>query len=212
MAHPLVLVTGFGSFEEVEANPSQEIALRLEAQSSPHPAMSEFREKGLGKGEEPLFRACVLPVSFERCPPAIDRFVEESEASFGEPELLLALGVMRDPGFRLERIARPRLFETNRPDVDGMSAVHAEPYTGELRRTSLDLDGVLAELHGRGFKQVEISEDAGGYVCERTYYRVLTQAARFSIPGLFVHVPPLTLTPLEEQLDVCRGIVRACLS
>jgi len=194
-----VLVTGFGSFEEVEVNPSREVARRLAADSSLPTA-----------GEEGLrFLAEELPVSFRRVPEAVDRFLGAHGAE--RPALYLALGVQREPWFRLEFGARARLSEERRPDVDGVSAAEAEPYAGTTRTTSLDLEGIVASLGERGVSPVGTSRDAGGYVCERTYYRVLEHAERTGIPGLFVHVPPAEDVPIERQVEVVRWIAELAL-
>jgi len=194
-----VLVTGFGSFEEVEVNPSREVARRLAADSSGNTAGSG----GL------RFVAAELPVSFRRVPEAVDRFFESHVADL--PELFLALGVQPEPWFRLESRARARLSEEERPDVDGVSAAEVEPYAGTTRTTKLDLERIVTTLRERGVSPVATSEDAGGYVCERTYYRVLEHADRTGVPGLFVHVPPAGDVPIERQVEVVRWIAELAL-
>ena len=87
---PLVLVTGFGPYEEIEHNPSGEIAAALR-QSPP-------RGVRVVGGE--------LPVSFVRSARALDGLLE---ACPHPPAALLALGLnKRGDGFDLERRARPR--------------------------------------------------------------------------------------------------------
>lgn len=200
VAHPLVLVTGFGAFEEVAANPSEEIARRLAASGGPEGAVG------------PVFRAAVLPVSFERVPAALDRFVAENADA--RPALLLAMGVQKEAGFLLESVARARLTEACRPDVDGVSAADATPYEGPDRVSPLDLGRIARAVRARSGAEVGVSDDAGGYVCERTFYRVLEHAESLGIPGLFVHVPPLEVGAegaIERGALVCRLIAEEAL-
>ncbi len=202
MAHPLILVTGFGAFEDVETNPSMEIAVALEREACP-----SLR-----------YRCAILPVSFHRVPGRIDAFFERFEAE--KPALFMALGVQKEPWFRLESRAYPRLVGDDRPDVDGIFAIESEPYA-ELpkasgsrgaRSTNLDVERIVRDVKGRGVEAIGVSDDAGGYVCERAYYRVLEHTDAAGIPGLFVHVPPLADVPLERQIEVCRWIAELALT
>ncbi|HEX6881942.1 MAG TPA: hypothetical protein VF530_01095 [Planctomycetota bacterium] len=189
-AKPLVLVSGFGPFEQVERNPSGEIARALAARP---PA-------GL------RVVARVLPASFARGPRGWDALLARS----GTPVLCLALGVAKRPGFRLERWASPRLKLVPRPDVDGHSA-HAHSRRGARLATSLPLAPVRAALRRRGVERVRVSSSAGGYVCERVYHHLLQRAAERGLPALFVHVPPLRFTPLARQVQVVRWILAELL-
>jgi pyroglutamyl-peptidase len=178
---PLVLLTGFGPFETFAANPSALVAERVAA--APPPGLR--------------VRASVLPVSFERAPSAWDAALEEA----GAPALLLALGVAQEPGFRFERHGGPRLKVVPRPDVDGRSA-------GEFSRpgpplvTRVAVDDLVARLRARGVADAFVSESAGGYVCERIYHHVLARGAALGVPGLFLHLPPESETPIERQAEV----------
>lgn len=198
MTQPLVLVSGFGSFEEVDSNPSRQIARHLAAERR-------------GKLR---FEAVELPVSFHRVPGAIDGFFAQHVAR--NPVLFCAFGVQKEPWFRLESTARARLTEEDRPDVDGVNAIESEPYAepegGGPRRTPLALGRIARALEQKGVAAIGVSHDAGGYVCERAYYRVLEHTDRAGIPGLFVHVPPLAAVPIERQVEVARWVVEAALS
>lgn len=181
----LVLVSGFGPFERVGLNPSGEIAQALAA-SPPSGAR---------------VRAAVLPVSFARAPEAWDAHLSELFRAGERPALCLALGVAKRRGFRLERFARPELKLVARVDVDGRTA---SEFTGSGPRleSGLDLARLLAALRRRGVANARVSRTAGGYVCERIYHHVLTRARERGLVGLFVHVPPLSFTPLERQIEV----------
>lgn len=61
----------------------------------------------------------------------------------------------------------------------------------EVLETPINLNLVLARVHDRlgGTEHVSLSEVAGRYLCEFTYFHSLQ---RFAAPVLFVHVPPYT--------------------
>lgn len=192
MSVPLVLVTGFGSFEEIDDNPSAGVARSL---ATAPPAGLEVR-------------STVLPVSFQRAPAAVDALIEELHPRV--PDLLVGLGVdSKGSGYRLELFARGRLKGAERVDVDGVVAAAAteSENEGEALRTRLDLAALPAELHLQGFKNVRLSEDAGGYVCERIYHHLLTRAETLKRPALFVHVPTPEHEPVERQVRLVTAVL-----
>jgi pyroglutamyl-peptidase len=185
----ILLLTGFGPFEGVPENPSGRAAEALAA--------------------DPDIHSVVLPVSFRAAPLAFDAALAQLEPTV--PAALIGLGVHRGPEFRLERRAcRP--LRAGRPDLDGVSAA-AIPLEGPPELcTGVDLEALAGELRAAGAGHVRISDDAGGYVCERLYRHSLEAGARLGIPAVFLHVPPLAALPLERQLPVVRELVRAIRS
>jgi pyrrolidone-carboxylate peptidase len=189
---PLVLITGFGSFEHVGRNASREVAQALE------------REPPRGV----RVRAAELPVAFAELAPALAR---ELGALYPErPDLLLGLGVQKLPTFRLERRSRGRL-EGRRPDVRGTTASALVRGRNVDRTTPFDLERLARVLAEAGAARVEISDDAGGYVCERAYYELLEAGRRLDRPALFLHVPPAGEVAPELQAPIVRALVAACL-
>lgn len=189
MSDSCLLVTGFGPFLEVRENPSGRLALQLDGE-----------------------RIAGVPVRGVELSVAFDRIGPEYGAALAslaplQPLALVSLGVHREGWFRLEERARPELA-SDRPDNDGRSASSLGALGDEELRTGLDLAALEAALRAGGAAEVGRSDDAGGYVCERTYYEVLERARAFSVPGLFLHVPPLEAVPLESQ----RGPVEALLA
>jgi pyroglutamyl-peptidase len=76
--------------------------------------------------------------------------------------------------------------------AEGRSHIHLERYgKGDDRSmaTRLPLEALVADTHLSG-----ISDDAGTYVCNHLYYRLLGAIAHhhWPIQALFVHIPPLT--------------------
>ena len=189
---PWVAVTGFGPFLDVEENPSERLARALEARP---PA-------GLG------VRARILPVTVDGSAADYEAWATEWDEA---PLALLSMGVHNKPGFRLERQARGRLSST-KPDTAGRVPDGVE--LGEDRRTGLDLEALAGALRAAGSEDAWISEDAGGYICERVYHHVLGRAAELGVPGFFLHVPPLPelgadakIRHLEAQADCVRALL-----
>lgn len=190
MRTPLVLVTGFGPFEERRHNPSRAVAAALE------------RDPPAGL----RVRALELPVSFRGAPPAVERFIARHARS--RPVLVLGLGVQRAAWFRLERRARGR-YTTRRTDNDGMAGAALGTAVGPNLRTPLDVRALARLLREAGARDVRLSSNAGGYVCERTYHALLESAGRRGIPAVFLHVPPAKDVPSREQARMLRATLAA---
>jgi pyroglutamyl-peptidase len=200
---PLVLVTGFGPFPGRAHNPSGEVAEALAGESGGGwGGDSGGESRGMVEVE-----ASVLPTSFRRAPPAFDALLE----GVGRPpRLLLALGVHRRSGFRIERRARGLLANALRPDVDGQSAAEATTEGSDLV-CGLDLEALASEVGEGTEERFWVSDEAGGYVCEWIYHHLLEHARERGIPGLFVHVPPVHFTPVPRQVELLRLVVQRAL-
>lgn len=189
MDSPLFLITGFGSFERVSQNPSGALARELDG--------------------DPGVRGVELPVSFRRSAAAFDEALAGLEP--GRPDFLLTLGVYSGSSFRLERRAGATLG-TGRADNDGETGDVVSGAmgggAGDLA-TDLDLPLLATELGGLGLGEVTVSEDAGGYLCERIYRHALVRADELGCPALFLHVPPLESVPLASQMIFARALLEA---
>jgi pyroglutamyl-peptidase len=187
MAVPLVLVTGFGPFPGRERNPSREVAALLEREPPP----------GL------RVAARELPVTFLGAPAAL-RAAQDSLPE--RPVALLALGVHPEPCFRLERRARGR-FDGAREDADGRTATELELDLGPELVSELDLEDLAEALRAAGAGEVRLSDDAGGYVCERTWRALLEAGRELGVPALFLHVPPAEHVAAELQAPLVRALL-----
>lgn len=189
MDTPLFLITGFGSFESVSRNPSGALARELDG--------------------DPGVVGVELPVSFRGSAAAFDEAL--ATLAPGRPDFLLAMGVHPGAGFRLERRAGAALA-VGRTDNDGETGDVVSGAmgggAGDLA-TDLDLPALAAELGDLGVGQVKISEDAGGYVCERIYRHALVRGEELGCPALFLHVPPLKQVPLESQAILARALLES---
>ncbi len=187
---PLVLVTGFGPFENRRFNPSRVVAAALE------------REPPRGV----RVVSCELPVSFLGAPREVARFVARHARR--RPALILGLGVQRAPYFRFEKRARGR-YTTPRVDNDGVAGAEVGARIGPTLRTAVDVRRLARLLREAGASDVRLSNDAGGYVCERTFHALLSVGAEHGIPALFLHVPPAADVPSRVQARLVRAMLRA---
>lgn len=187
MPQPILFLTGFEPFLDTPINASGELARALHGST-----VAGAR-----------IHAVVLPVTFDGMPPAYHAALEALPSA---PLALCSLGVQREPYFRLENRARP-VLDSHKPDTSGVFASEQAPLGSADRRTTLDLEVLAQAVHTAGGEDVRISEDAGGYVCERCYWEVLGESLARDVPGVFLHVPPITALALNEQLAPVRGFL-----
>lgn len=188
MAAPLIVVTGFGPFEEVRENPSGLLAERLDGRPDPLGRVVGRR----------------LPVGFEAAPRALDELLAELGRA---PDALLLLGVHPGQGFRLEARAKASL-RPGRPDALGVDAADLGRSEGPDLWSPLDLKALAVALLFGGADPVAISDDAGGYVCEALYRHALERGEALGVPALFVHVPPLEGADLDVGERALGALVR----
>ncbi len=116
------------------------------------------------------------------------------------PEYCLATGLATGDRFRLElRARRPSAL----PDAEGPDEL----------RGQWPLDAAEASLLSLGAPVVR-SEDAGGYVCETTYWALLRFREEHGYPenALFLHVPAVSERfPVAETARCVEAVVRAAL-
>ena len=189
---PLVLLSGFGPYEKVVENPS---AVLVRALSAAPPAGVEVHS------------APELPVSFDRATAAWDAL--HGAVLPRRPGLVVAVGAApKEAVLRLESRARGALPGLDRPDVDGVLA-RDTGRAGATLTTDLDLAAVRDALSAEGYRELRLSDDAGGYVCERLYHHVL---ATVGGSALFLHVPPFAAVPLERQTRLAGRMIELLLA
>ena len=187
MIRPLALLTGFGPFQGVDENPSGLVAEAVGADSPP----------GLD------VKGALLPVTFQGVAPRLRELLDEEERV---PALILGMGVHPGPTFRLESRARA-VLESEQVDNEGVVARTISPLSAGDRATRIEMDLAAEILGGVARMEVEQSQDAGGFVCECAYHAILSEALQRNSRGLFLHVPPLDVVPLAEQIEVVRSFL-----
>ena len=182
-----VLVTGFEPFGEHRANVSQRIV------------------HALGQLQNDELQCEVLPTSFARAGARIEQLIEISQ-----PRAVLLLGLAAQARtVRLERMAYNRDRAALR-DNDGDERLDAPIVIGapESYSSTLPLERFADRVRSLGCP-VELSEHAGGFVCNHAFYRALHRIAlgQLGIHCGFMHLPPAP----AERLAPWLGAVQACL-
>lgn len=170
MNFPDVLVTGFSSFPGAPRNPTGELIRRLK----------ERTEDGGG-----AVAAELLPVEWDRCWPQLEAAIMDRR-----PRTVLMFGLsQRAERLRLELGARNRR-ELGRVDAAGAYPSGPAVLDGpEILPGRMDWTCVASALRGADVP-FEWSSNAGGYLCNDTYYRLAFHAARLEVDSFgFFHVP-----------------------
>ncbi|EGU11357.1 hypothetical protein RTG_02848 [Rhodotorula toruloides ATCC 204091] len=200
-----VHITGFGPFRDVTLNPSWE-AVRLLHDTT---LFSEPLLDGVSSNDSPSLRRPSRPIHFSAS------FLPVTYSSVSllapalqnppEPDLIIHVGVSsEDRSIRLEQ--RARKFGYDSTDAEGQMAELGEDgrrgFVGERwrecpeeLRTRVEGGKVVRRLKEAGFEHISLSEDAGLYLCEYTFYTSLATAlhrrrADCPTPVQFIHIPP----------------------
>ncbi len=199
------LLTSFGPFPRCSQNPSRAVADALTASGgSAHGAVEHVP----------------LETSFEQC-----RHWARN-ALTDDVGLIVHLGVAMEAGrFRLETTAR-NLVDPAKDDINGMSVATGVVVADgpNLLESRLPLATLCTDLVSTGLP-VELSSDAGDYVCNFVYYSTLhaIAARRCATRAVFLHLPPLEqdgpsdarqvlAQPLSVHVDVVGQFLKLAMS
>jgi pyroglutamyl-peptidase len=186
---PTVLLTCFDAFGALRENPTRRVVSRLSAA----PGWCAVKT--------------VLPTSYARVGEAVGRI-------FGHrPEAVVMFGyTSKTDRLRLEHVARNRDGSV-RPDNDGkLGGPVILPGAPPTYPATVELAPILPALCRRGVP-FTYSIDAGGYVCNHSYFLALERAwsARPAIPCLFVHIPMPRTSAQWSEIHHGAGIVLDCV-
>ena len=164
-----VLITGFEPFGGYSYNSSWEVARRVSITCVE--GVEVFAEQ--------------LPVSFQRVEGVLRDAVERHR-----PDVLIMLGqsALAD-GVRLERVAL-NMMDSVMGDNDGYKPCEETIYEGEDNAlfTTMPIKQLHKALADFAIP-AKISNSAGLYVCNRTYYGALRLCNERAIKAIFVHLP-----------------------
>lgn len=181
-----ILMTGFGPFPGVPRNASQQV-------------VEGFPDEW---ADQEVHRF-VLPTIYDAAGTTIDRLLVEVR-----PDICLCLGVAGDPFLRLETVARNH-GTVPMPDESGIiRSGPIAPAGPDSYPCTLPFTTIHPVLKKRGMA-VELSDDAGGYVCNHVFYTARHAIERHGLAAAcgFVHVPPVRSVDREgEEID---GLIRA---
>lgn len=130
-----------------------------------------------------------------------------------QPLVLLHFGVAtKAAAFRLERLAANDA-SFRMPDARGCQPRKQEiaPGRGLLTalRCGLPLESICEQLAGQGYN-VEVSDNAGRFLCNYVYYRSTAAALAYGQwHSLFVHVPSFETVDEATQREFVVAVVRA---
>lgn len=165
-----ILLTGFEPFGKWEVNPSWEIARRLDGEQIGGLRISGRR----------------LPVSWEGAWPALHDAIEETV-----PDAILMLGLA---GKRLcisvEAQGLNRCADTHDNEGKQFARTCIEEGGDEALPSTLPVDKIVESIQTLGLP-VEVSHDAGGYLCNFVTYKALVWVTdeRRAMPIGFIHLP-----------------------
>lgn len=177
LSSPLkLLITSFEPFGGRTINTSAVLAQKLSAQ--PHSPKNLW-----------AYVYATLPVDFQRAWPALRRQLRAHR-----PDAVLLLGEKADAHFHLECVAR-------NCRVSQRGTTRIERASPAVIGSRLNAAKILAAAKTRnGFSKnfFKLSNDAGTYLCNFIYYKMLSQ--KNDIPAFFVHVPAVEKEQLARRL------------
>ncbi|MBA2126877.1 peptidase C15 [Hyphomicrobium methylovorum] len=183
-ARPAILLTGFGPFPGVRENASGDLVRALARR-----ARRAFPDYTVS--------ASILPVEWTRMPRMIAALHRRLT-----PILALHFGVAAETqGFRIESQARNEC--RNAPDAANSLPPAAYLLANDQERyaATLDANRIVATLKDKGFP-AELSDDAGGYLCNAALYHSLREAETHGNRCRvgFIHIPAdLTTSSLTRE-------------
>lgn len=185
-----LLLTGFEPFGGDDVNSSQEVARTLSCDES---------------GGVELVTS-ILPVSFKRAGNAICRLIDAME-----PDVVIMLGQSSKSNcIKIERIA-VNLMDAKKPDNDGYTPdeefiLNDGP---SAYFSSLPVKHLQHHLVENGIP-ADVSNSAGLYVCNTTYFAALHHIAitRKNIKAVFIHLPKVSDEwPVLRMKDAVKQLI-----
>ncbi len=167
-----LLLTGFEPFGQWEVNPSWEVARRLDDET-----VGGLRIEGRR-----------LPVSWEGTWQALKDYIEEAN-----PEAILMLGLANKRSYiSVESQGLNKCGQT--ADNAGRQAPGTciDEQGDAAIASTLPVEEIVKSIEALGLP-VQISDDAGGYLCNFAIYKALSwaKAERPNVPVGFIHLPNL---------------------
>lgn len=200
-----IVISGFGPYADLEINPSFEVPSAL--------SKMESDQFSISSDVNIRVTSVMLPISFANSWPELLETIEKENAN-----IVISTGVKHSArGVQLERCAT-NMMDTKMPDVDNrrpqrMSIVDNGP---AAYWTRLPLRMILNDFAREGIAST-LSSDAGTYVCNSLFYRLLNWSTnnydRKLLAG-FVSFPPVVAShdarhglPLQLQIKAGQDIV-----
>ncbi|WP_277210482.1 pyroglutamyl-peptidase I [Isoptericola croceus] len=167
-----ILVTGFEPFDGASVNESWE-------------AVQELAARWAAAGHPEELVVARLPVTFDGARARVRELLAEHA-----PQVVVCTGLATGAStVRLERVAI-NVADARIPDNAGRSPVDEPVVVGGpvAHLSSLPLKAILVAVREAGIP-VSVSNTAGTYVCNATFYALAHAVAGTGVPAGFVHVP-----------------------
>jgi pyroglutamyl-peptidase len=203
------VVTGFGPFQNAKENPTTIIANNLvdylHSIEKDHGASSLLAARTTTR---------VIETSAQAARKELDDLIPTSPPNHHHTVVYLHLGVnYMGTHFQLEQCGyNDATFRI--PDEQGYQprnkCINEDCTLGTLLETKLDCHDICEHLSDEASlsSSVIVSTDPGRFVCNYTYYYSLTKTQHDKqVHSLFVHVPPFSKVPQEEQLKTIVAIM-----
>lgn len=175
-----VLISGFEAFGEHKVNPTALIVDALNQGLIPFPSTLKLEH-------------ILLPVTFDDSYKKLEKKIE----SFN-PDVIISFGVANRDSIELENVAI-NYIDARIKDNAGTQPQEQEitPNGPQSFLSTLPLQGIEARLKEAQLP-VKISNDAGSYVCNFLFYKLMeSNQDTFRLCG-FIHVPPLEVMSFEK--------------
>ena len=185
-----VILTGFEPFGGSDVNSSWETAVRVK--QLPHTGIE--------------LDVLQLPVSFKRAGKAIREILQTKR-----PDILVMLGQRgKGQSIDIERIA-VNLMDSANPDNDGYCPQEHMVCAGGKSAYFSNLPvKILRDALLQKNIPAKVSNSAGLYVCNSTYYNALNEIEKYSlqVKAVFVHLPKLSQDfPVELLAESVKTII-----
>ncbi|MBU38655.1 MAG: hypothetical protein CMA59_03940 [Euryarchaeota archaeon] len=186
--HEGLVVTGFEKFSDFKRNISQQVVELISEEEAPDFKISTY----------------ILAVDEKGSREISDR-IEKGEKF----DVILHLGFSENANeILLERYARNH-FQMKIKDNSGRLISSGRISPGkEILETKVPRNFI--ENYLGDCSKIRWNEDAGGFVCNETYFRsLLASAEKLQPTVLFIHLPSEEILPLEEQYGIIMSICKS---
>ncbi|KIM07923.1 MAG: hypothetical protein KU38_10255 [Sulfurovum sp. FS08-3] len=183
-----VLISGFETFGGLSHNPTELMIQQLQKEPLEIEGMS--------------IQTVVLPVTYFQ---SWQRLKEEIDSY--RPDVVLSFGYAPSShGVRLERISQN--YDRGGKDNAGVSHFGKiiEQDSNETLTSQLPLKELKNYLEERGF-EVNMSDDAGGYICNHLFYYLMHHIQNKGIQGGFIHISDMPLAGQNGSMALLKEIV-----
>lgn len=179
-ARPVVLISYFDAFGKASFNNSEKIAEVLHTKLKDHPSFE--------------LRLCALNTVFDKSTYQLEDCLRSLPTT---PKLVLGLGEA-NCNFKIETMGR-NLDKTSGPDNEGNERNKTEiiPFGPKAIGLNYPLSQMYCALPTDDRKEVEVSNNAGSFVCNNLAYQMAHQYPELTFG--FIHVPSHNCRGLEKK-------------